>query len=354
MNILDLLKELVACRTDEREEALVALLAQRLEPWGAQIRVQEVTPGRPNLIATFAGRDPNRSMLLEAHADTVGGDCPPTPVLRGTRLCGRGTCDTKGAMAALLGAIREVLERDGQPPVTLHFATTCNEESGAAGAYALMADGFRADMALVGEPTGMTIVRAHKGAIRLRIHTDGVAAHSSNPRNGVNAIYRMRPVLEALERWQPSTRHPRLGAPTLSVGTIQGGTQVNVVPAHCCIDVDRRLLPGEDRAAVVRELTAGFDVRFEETEYYPPLEEDCDSPVALRLAAACRAVLGRAEFTVAPWGSNAGVFKAAGIPSVLFGPGSVAQAHTKDEFVETDQVLQASRVYAAFIRGAGN
>jgi len=356
MNPTDLLTQLVNFRTDQREAEQVAFLARLLESWGARVTVQEVAHDRPNLIATFAGRDATRSVMFEAHGDTVGGDAPFAASVRDGRLYGRGTCDTKGAMTAMLLGIRAVLDCDGRLPVTVQFVSTCDEEIGATGAHALVAGGFRADWAVIGEPTELQIVHAHRGAARVTIRTSGVAAHSSTPERGVNAIYKMRAVLERLERWQPVARHPLLGAPTLSVGTIRGGTQVNVVPAACEIEVDRRLVPGESVEAVVAEMIGNLDVHAEVTAFYPPLNQDPAGPVAQALAAACRGVLGRTEFAVAPYASNAGVFQAAGIPSVVFGPGASAQAHSREEFVELAQVTQAAEVYAAVLRdlvGAG-
>jgi acetylornithine deacetylase/succinyl-diaminopimelate desuccinylase-like protein len=348
----DWLAQLVACRSDGLEEPLVAWLARCLEPWGARLTIQTVHPGRPNLIATFPGRNPTRSLMLEAHSDTVGGEGWFTPVVRDGKLYGRGACDTKGAMAAMLGGLETVLAEQGRPPVTVHFVSTCNEELGATGAHHLVAQGFRADCAIVGEPTELALVYAHKGALRLRLGTQGVAAHSSAPERGVNAIYKMIRVVQALENVVipklAGVRDALLGNPTLSVGTIRGGSQVNVVPAACEIDVDRRLVPGEQRDQVVSAILSALpeDVSHQVTEYYPPLGQDPQSPLVRRVARA----MGETRLATAAWASNAGVFAAAGIPSVLFGPGSIQQAHTRDEFVELAQVDAASRVYAELIR----
>ncbi len=351
----ELLAELVNCRSDQREQEMVTLLAERLKPWGACVTVQEVAPGRPNLIATFVGRDASRCLMLEAHSDTVGGDAPFRSSVHGGRLYGRGACDAKGPMTAMLLGLRDVLERDGGPPVTVHFVSTCNEELGATGAHALVASGFRAEMGVVAEPTELKIIHAHKGALRAKIVVEGVAAHSAEPSRGVNAIYRMRTVLESLEtRVVPAlarTRHPLLGSPTLSVGMIRGGTQVNVVPAQCEIEVDRRLLPGESPDAVMAEMLAGLDVRWEISGLYPALEESLDGRAARAVAAACERVLGAATFAVAPYATNAGVFHAGGIPCVVFGPGSIVQAHARQEYIELVQVERAAQVYAALIRG---
>jgi acetylornithine deacetylase/succinyl-diaminopimelate desuccinylase-like protein len=346
------LSQLVACRSDVTEEPLVVLLATRLKSFGGRITIQTVAPGHPNLIATFPGRDSTRSLMLEAHSDTVGGEGQFIPALRDGRLYGRGACDTKGAMAAMLVGLETVLAEQGQPPVTVHFVSTCNEESGGAGAQYLVGGGFRADYAVVGEPTNLAIVHAHKGALRLRLRTSGLAAHSSAPEQGLNAIYKMSRVVQALETIVipklAERRDPHLGGPTLSVGVIRGGSQVNIVPAECEIEVDRRLVPGETRESVVTGILSALphDLSHSVTEYYPPLWQDPASPLVRRLTRA----LGETRLATAAWASNAGIFAAAGIPSVLFGPGSIRQAHTKEEFVELDQVAAASRVYAELIR----
>jgi len=352
MNVAELLTELVNFRTDQSEAEQAVFLARLLVEWGARVSLTELAPGRPNLVATFTGRDASLSLMLEAHGDTVGGDAPFAATIRNGCLYGRGACDAKGSMTAMLLGIHAVLEQEGLLPVTTHFVSTCNEELGATGARTLVGSGFRADWCVVGEPTDLRIVHAHKGAVRVRIRTVGVAAHSSEPHRGVNAIYKMRAVLERLETWRPRLQHPLLGSPTLSVGTIRGGTQVNVVPAECEVEVDRRLVPGESVEVAVGEMVDRLDAQSEVSCYYPPLDSDRNAAVAQSLAAACEQVLGRSEFAVAPYASNAGVFQAAGIPSVVFGPGSAAQAHCREEFINLAQVSRAAQVFAALIRNA--
>jgi acetylornithine deacetylase len=353
------------------EERMARLLSDQLAGWGAEVSVREVLPGRFNFISRFKGKKPHPSLMLEAHSDTVGVtdmSIPPfEPHIAGGRMYGRGACDDKGPMAAMLLALRTVLDEDGGFPSDVCFVATCNEELGASGARCLMAEGLRADAALVAEPTNLEIVDAHKGVVRWRIRTRGVAAHSSAPESGVNAISAMALLIERINGPLAGSlakkRHPRLGSPTVCVSTIRGGTQVNVVPAQCEIEVDRRLLPDKtpEQATtdLVRELedlkrsSAGFEYSLEEIDQYPPLEEDPKGPIASAVAAACAKVLGRAAFAAAPWGANSGVFKSAGIPCVLFGPGSIRQAHTREEFVELEQVAQAVAVYAEVIRRFG-
>jgi acetylornithine deacetylase len=349
------------------EEAMADLVASILADCGAEVRKVQISPGRFNLIARFPGMT-LRSLMLEAHSDTVsieGMTVPPfDAVVRGGRLFGRGSCDDKGPMAAMLLAIRSVLGGGFRPAGTVYFVSTADEEIGATGAKAILAGGPRPEMAVIGEPTDMAVIHAHKGASRVRITTRGRAAHSSDPSAGVSAIARMARIVGAIEgpyaRRLAGRPHPVAGPPTVSVGRISGGTQVNVVPDRCEIDVDRRTVPGETRDGVLAEFRAILDEMrasdplleydMAESQWWPAFEEDPGGPVAGLVAAACNKVLGRAEMRTAPWTSNAGVFSAGGVPCVLFGPGSARQAHTADEYIELDQVVAAAWVYAEIIR----
>ena len=377
-DIVDLLSRLVACPSvgpgrrrnfgsPFGEEKLARLLTDIVSGWGAEVTLQEVASGRPNLIAKFAGRDSGRSLMLEAHGDTVAVEGmkiePFRPMVKEGRLYGRGACDVKGSMASMLLAIRKVLDEDGAPPTDVFFVATADEEGGATGAYELMKSGFRTDAAVVAEPTDLTIVRAHKGIVRWAITTKGLSAHSSAPGRGKNAIVAMSKIIERIDgpisRTLSGRHHPDLGEPTISVGTIKGGTQVNVVPDCCTIEVDRRLLPSETKEQATEELathieslelaSSALDYAIEEIQYYPPFDEPANSRISQRTAAACQKHLGRKELDVAAWGANSGVFREAGIPCVLFGPGSIKQAHTDSEFIEIDQMVKAGDVYAEII-----
>ncbi|MCX5676779.1 MAG: M20 family metallopeptidase [Planctomycetota bacterium] len=372
----ELLARLVACPSagpspggaaPAGEAAIADLLASIVKPWGALTRKVPIAPGRYNFIARFPGRGP-RTLMLEAHADTVPADgmtIPPfKPAVRGGRLYGRGSCDAKASLAAMLLAIRGVLESGARPRATLYFVATGCEETGGLGARRLVADGFRPDAAVIGEPTDLDIVCAHKGAYRCRVTAIGRAAHSSDPSRGISAIAGMARVVQALEglvaRRLARRRHTALGPATVSVGTIRGGAQVNVVADRCEIEVDRRTLPGETHEQIAAEIRRAVDAagkagpkcryEFKAYEWYPAFEEDRRGPPARLVAAAARKVLGRARFKGVPWASNAGIFREAGIPCILFGPGSIRQAHTAGEYVDLEQVAAAARVYAEIIR----
>lgn len=343
-------------------------LAARLRDLGLPVERQQVRPGRDNLVARYAPPTPSSfSVLWECHQDTVPVDGmtvdPFGAAVEGGRLYGRGACDVKAGAAAMLTAFaRLVRERPpGSAAVTLAF--TVDEEHTFLGVQHLMESGVRADGAVVAEPTGLDIVKAHKGVVRWAIETAGVACHSSRPENGVNAVYRMARVLRGLEEYAEKLRSsrtdPLLGPPTLSVGMVHGGVSPNTVPDRCRIEIDRRVLPGEDPAAVVGDVDAflrrypGIDFPFDTIRKLacPALPPTGSDGLIDRLGSAIDAVVGRHAVTVVPFGTDASSIAAAGVPAVVFGPGDIAQAHTRDEWVELRQVEQAADILYRFACG---
>lgn len=347
----------------EGEQAIAGYLTERLRGLGLTPNVTEVQPGRPNVLATIPGAAGGPHLLFEAHMDTVppshGQDEPFGPRLRSNRLYGRGSCDTKASVAAMFLALASVLPaRERRVAVSVAF--TMGEEFGHLGAKHLVASGFRCDAAVVGEPTGLDVVPAHKGILRWKMVTTGRAAHSSNPEEGCNAILKMAAVVRALEeKLIPRLRrrrHPVLGPPTLSVGRIEGGLQVNVVPDRCMVEVDRRLLPGETWATVRNELeealaplrAADPDLQLliqEPYQHLVSLETPGDAPIVRLTREAVRRIDGEHPVRAVAFGTDAALLSAAGIPSVVLGPGDIAQAHTSDEYVEIQQVVKAAAIY---------
>ncbi len=341
---------------------------------------QTVAPKRDNIIARLDGEVPVSAggplVLFEAHQDTVPVDGmtiePWTPAVRDGRLYGRGACDIKGGMTAMLGALAR-LARERPPGMpTLVMACTVNEEHGYTGATALTQRweqggsilSRRPDVAVVAEPTELQVVVAHKGVVRWRTITHGRAGHSSQPQLADNAIYRMAPVLAALKRYQHDvaptlTRHPRCGTPTLSVGTINGGLSVNTVPDRCTIEIDRRLIPGEvpleARQHVIDYLAAALGSS-EGIEHEPPfltgpgLPDENNGPLADAMLAAAREAGIESQQMGVPYGTDAAQFAAAGVPSIVFGPGSIDQAHTADEWLPLEQLAAASEALYHFAR----
>lgn len=352
------------------EAAISTWIREFLDRRGIPVSAQPVYPARDNLLATLRGRDSTRRIVLEAHQDTVGVahmSIPPFDArIDGGRLFGRGACDTKGGLAAMLHAIASVHEEGRTPPCEVILAAVVDEEARAGGIARLCTD-LRADAAVVAEPTELRLVVACKGALRWRIVARGVAAHSSKPHLGVNAIESMARVILALERDgadMAGRRHPLLGPPTCSVGTIRGGTQVNVIPDECAIEVDRRLLPGEDPEAVLahyadllerlNEENPRLGAANEAPSLVDPAMETPAEAAPVRLAARLLADL---NLDPAPcgvtFGCDASKLSRAGIPSIIFGPGSIDQAHSAAEFVELKQVGLAYRFYRDFLLNFG-
>jgi acetylornithine deacetylase/succinyl-diaminopimelate desuccinylase-like protein len=283
---------------------------------------------------------------------------PFVPAISGGRLHGRGACDVKGSMAAMLLAFGRLVRERPSGSSSVLLACTVDEEYTHTGSSRLAEMPHGAELAVVAEPTALQLVQCHKGAVRWKIRARGVACHSSTPEGGINAIYRMARVIDALElhAWSLalSPPDPLLGPPTLSVGRIEGGQSVNIVPDWCEIEVDRRLIPGEDATACVKRIRHQLEaslgpaewIEFDEpSTHMPPLAPraaDWIEPLADAIAVATG---HRPEVLGVPFGTDAGPLSAAGTPCVVFGPGHIAQAHTKDEWIELEQVELAAEAY---------
>jgi acetylornithine deacetylase ArgE len=325
-----------------------------------------VAPHRDNIVARYDSPGSPTTILLEVHQDTVPVDGmtvdPFGGEIRDGKLYGRGSCDVKGGMAAMLTAFARLVNEKPAGAANVLLACTVDEEHTFVGVQRLMEQGLRADMAVVAEPTGLQIVDAHKGVVRWKVRTAGRACHSSRPDQGINAVYRMGRVLPLIEEYADrlirSPAHPRLGPPTLSVGRIDGGVSVNTVPDECVIEIDRRLLPGEDPDAAWRDfrdyLAAASSVPVVCDKIWlacPALSNDGSEEVRRRLGAAIDAVEGSHSVLAVPFGTDASSIALAGIPAVVFGPGDIAQAHTKDEWIELDQIDRAAEILYRFFQG---
>ena len=323
-----------------------------LEPWFAArgFRTERVgaTPGRPNLLARFGAEAPRKTILFESHLDTVGvagfvGD-PFTMRAAGSRLHGRGACDTKGPLAAFMAALDdETLAAAAGAGIQVAWLGAIGEETGNLGAEEAVAGGLRADECVVLEPTDLRIVHAHKGACWFTVATRGRAAHASDPARGDNAILKMPAVWKALEEEAAAAGQARahgiLGKPTVSVGTIRGGTGTNVVPDRCEIQVDRRLLPGETAAGVLDDIRrrlapvpGGVEIALLKEGL--PFHTDPGAELVRRFSAALAGAGIAPAREGAAWCSDAGVLAGACGQTIVWGPGAIAQAHTCDEYIE--------------------
>jgi len=272
-------------------------------------------------------------------------------------LYGRGACDTKGSVAAMFSALCAVAREQPPAETEIIFAGLVDEESGQAGSRKLAAERFKADLAVVGEPTRLKVVTAHKGVLWLRLATTGKAAHGARPELGRNAVHAMARIVDALETTYAGQlrrrQHPLLGRPTINVGAINGGSQPNIVPSRCTISIDRRTLPGERDATVCKQIKAllkskGLSASFESLQGGPclPLETSATLPLVSQFMSVARQ---RTPVGV-DYFSDAAILAHGGIPSVLFGPGDIAQAHTPDEWISITSLENAERLLIRFLR----
>lgn len=345
------------------ESGLASYLMEHLKKEGIDAESYEVSPGRPN-VAGFIDVKASGTLLLEAHMDTVhatGMSIDPfDPVVKDGRLYGRGSCDTKGSIAAFVGAVTDLLRSGSKFKYNVLLLLVADEEYRFTGAEAAVRRGLKADFGIVGEPTNLTIVRAHKGVTRWRIRTEGVAAHSAFPERGRNAIYTMGEVIRRLETYAEELARgesdPDLGYPTISIGMIQGGSAVNVVPDFCRIEIDRRTLPGEEIEGILGSVAAKLG-DLPHVQMDPPylsvhgMSVAENNPVVRMLSDALTSTGTDAVTMVAPYATDAGIYTAAGITTVVFGPGDIAQAHTTAEFIELKQLKQAVDVLKHMITG---
>jgi acetylornithine deacetylase/succinyl-diaminopimelate desuccinylase-like protein len=326
---------------------------------GAKVTMEEVLPGRPNVIARFPSATAGKSrILLGPHTDTVsvaGMTIDPFGAeLRDGRIYGRGACDTKGTMAAMLVALEELGDRIPELGAEITFAGFMGEETGQWGSRHFAKHHPDYHFGMVGEPTGCAVVNTHKGSWWLRLSTAGLAVHGSQPERGDNAVLKMLPVIEALDGpfrrllAAPEFRHPVLGDSTINIGMIRGGTRTNIVPDSCTIWLDIRFTPAIHRAGLEKLLRdflheQGFIVTLEADPVCGPLETPASNLFVQKAAAAGQGLTGATWFCDALWLAEAG------IPSVAAGPGDIAQAHTADEWVSVSQLEEGVGFYRRFL-----
>lgn len=371
MPVTDLLQQLIRIPsvnpdnspgTDQTGEAAMAeFLAAWLKDLGAEVELEEILPGRPNLIARFAPLDGRPRILLGPHTDTVGVSGmtidPFGAEIRDGRVWGRGSSDTKGPMAAMLWGLREHADHLASSPVAIDFVAFMGEESGQWGSRKFGQDhGSEYEFAIVGEPTDLNVVHTTKGSMWATLRTHGKAAHSSQPERGENAIMKLARGLDVLERElneQLATfTHPILGRSTLNVGLVRGGSRPNIVPDLAEAEIDIRTTPSLRDAGgplnLVRAALAGGDMEIIDPHDNPPMETDPDHPWIRRI----QSVRPESQGVGAPWFSDAAHLSAAGVPSVCMGPGSINQAHTADEFIEIAALEAGAAFFSSFIGAA--
>ena len=342
------------------ESAMADLFEAQLRSLGLEIGTHEVTTGRRNVWGSLKGIGTGPTILLAGHLDTVGVDgytYPFDPIVKEGRIHGRGSCDMKAGLAAYLEVVRQ-LQFTGIPlSGDVIIAGVVDEEHAMAGSKDFGLYGPQVDYAIVAEPTLLQISTAHKGQILTTITTKGLAAHSSLPEQGRNAVYHMSAVLSSLQDYagELSLRKadPACGKPSFSVGVIRGGDNACSVPDLCQIDIDRRTISGETSADILNELhdvmarakTIVPELDFEIGTPFldlPPLDTSSDALVTKAMIDACEAISGQVSVTAFPGSTDSPNFRC---PTVICGPGDLAQCHSLNEYVTIDQIEEAVRIY---------
>lgn len=366
--VTDLMKIPSHSEVDNQEKQAGVYLADLLEEEGLSVSLQSVEDNRPNVIASL--KNSGKPMLmLNGHLDTVPpGDMsdPFCPRIDGGNLFGRGAADMKGAVGAMVYAMILIkrssvsLERD------LLFAGVIGEESGSPGTRFLVDHGPQAEWAIVGEPTDLRPVIAHKGIEWIEILIGGKTAHGSIPDQGINAVTKASEVIVKLNRRLTERlkkrSHELLGRPTMNIGVVKGGERPSIVPSKCIIQVDRRWLPSQQVDDVINEVREvlqelkkdidNLDIRYttkmEQTANFPhtPLDTDLDHPLTNIVSGSVEKV-GRNSSVdgVTYWTDAALLSDQATTPSVVCGPGNISQAHSAEEHVPVNQLLDAVKIY---------
>jgi acetylornithine deacetylase len=328
------------------EAAIAEFVAAWLRDAGLDVELDEAAPGRPSVVATAPGTGGGRSLMLNAHLDTVGVEGmerPFDPVVRDGRLYGRGAYDMKAGLAACMLAAGRL--RSERLPGDVVVAAVADEEHASIGVQSVLGR-WRTDAAIVTEPTSLQVCVAHKGFAWAEVETRGRAAHGSRTAEGVDAITRMAPVLTRLAELQSALearpRHELVGTGSVHASLIEGGQELSSYPARCVLSLERRTVPGETAEDVRRECESladgieGAEARLGLVR--EPFSVDPDAEVVSAVSRAAEAVTGRhaVHYGETYW-MDAAFIQAAGIPTAVFGPGGQG-AHAVEEWVDLASV----------------
>jgi len=368
--ISELASELIKIRSDEEvgEKEICYFLFDYLKALGFSVEIQNVSHNRPNIIARINGNNNGESLMFNGHLDTVPiGNIenwkfePFEPVIKNNKLFGRGATDMKGSIASAIIAIKRFIEKNEKFNGEIIFVGVMGEETEGLGSEKIIKEGIRANMAIVGEPSDGNIYRAHKGTLWFNLKTYGVAEHSSQIKTtSNNAIQNMSFFIEEIGKMNSELEkiNSVVGHPTINIGKITGGIKQNIIPDKCVISVDRRLLPKEDPHLVINNITKRLqrlekkDNRLKFEINIKMIREGTEINESERIVS----LVSNAIKLVLKTSPNISGMKATtdmsilvnkgNIPTVIYGPGYIKQAHIDNEFIELSQLVNASKVYA--------
>jgi len=351
--------------------AISQIISEEMKKIGFSVELIEVEKGLTNVIGKFRGSATAPWILFNGHTDVV-----PVPrdedwivrpfsaEIKDGRIYGRGACDMKGGLAAMLAAPKIVFSLLPEYKGNIILTATVDEEIGGfKGMKYVVEQGIKADMGIVCEPTELKIVNVCKGLLWLRLRTKGKSAHGAMPEQGINAIYKMSKILNALENYNfKQTPLEVLGKPTMNVGSIGGGTKLNIVPDSCEAEIDIRYLPNQNHLQIIddlekvvselREKDPQIEAVIEMIRYRSPVEISKEEKVIKIIMGAVKKILGKyPEFRGMVTAADSEYLVNAGIPSVMFGPGSEQLAHSSNEWIAIDDILTAVKIYAAIMLG---
>lgn len=344
------------------EAAIAKYVADSLQHLGLEVEVYEAMPGRPSVVGTLKGKGGGKSLMLNAHLDTVGVDGMPdpfTPTPRDGKMFGRGAYDMKGSLAACLAAAKALVDSKASLRGNLLIAAVADEEYASLGTAEVIKH-CKVDSAIVTEPTEMEICLAHKGFIWIEVETLGRAAHGSRFDEGLDANMMMGRFLAELGKLERAlrsrTRHPLLGPPSLHAAILQGGTELSMYAANCKLQIERRTIPGETEAQAVGELQAivdrlsaadpAFKAAIKTLLIRHSFEVSADAPIVKALAQASTDLLVKQPpFVGRPFWMDSALLAAAGVDTVIMGP-TGAGAHAKEEWVDLGSVEEMAHILA--------
>jgi len=354
------------------EKELAEFICNILRDIGLKVEFLDFLPNRPNLVGLYESNISKKTLLFDGHLDTVPiGDStlwtvePLGGIIKEGHLYGRGSVDMKSSISAFICALQTILDLNVTLNGKIIIVLTSDEEISGLGTKKVLEKGYYANAAIVGEPSDLEVNIAHKGVARWRLTVFGKSTHASAPEEGINAIYKMAKVLIKLEELNNTyisseKRHRILGTPTLNVGIIRGGTKDNIVPDMCEITIDRRLIPGEKLKDVEEELKSilskisyqdpKFKYKLSLYHIHDPAETSPKDPFVILAKKAVKDIIGK-ESTVEGFVATTEMshLTNAGIPSIILGCGNIKTAHTIDENIPIQQIVDLTKIYALII-----
>jgi succinyl-diaminopimelate desuccinylase len=372
--LVDLTIRLVQTPTENppgNEKVAAQFLKPLLSKMGFKVKTILSPKGRWNLVAEKRWGRGGRALIFNGHLDVVPAGDPSQwryPPFQGKlhkgKIYGRGASDMKSGIASFIHALSTIewsRTHLHQGAVILHLVSDEESHGHQGMGFLTQRGGIQGDAVLVGEPTDLHPIIAHKGALWLRISTFGKSAHSARPHLGVNAIDKMMKLVDRLNSIPLEKEHPLLGKPTLNIGTIQGGTKINIVPDRCEIEVDRRMLPGEKKEEILGEMKKILDdlqlqdplfqYRVEEIDFAEPSEVHPEEEIVKIGVEAIQEAMGKRPTLRAFSGFTDSRFyiNQCRIPALIFGPGGTDQVHTTDESVEVEALVHAAHIYGLIL-----